>query len=73
MGLRQALMALMDWAIDVPQRLLQCEAISSCRIVQQLNEKRKKVHRHAVSAYQLIIKLLEIIFKEGANHQKKSL
>ena len=30
LGLRQALMALMDWAIDVPQKLLQCDAKSDC-------------------------------------------
>lgn len=27
MGLRQALMALMEWATNVPQKLLQCDAI----------------------------------------------
>jgi hypothetical protein len=27
LGLRQAVMALMDWAIDVPQKLLQNDAI----------------------------------------------
>ena len=36
MGLRQALMALMDWAIDVPQKLLQCEAKSDCCICDKL-------------------------------------
>lgn len=27
MGLRQAFMALMEWATNVPQKLLQCDAI----------------------------------------------
>ena len=45
-------MALMDWAIDVPQRLLQCDAISDNLIIIyscQYKDRSKEINNHSVS------------------------